>query len=74
MSLREKLYLLLSTGSTQEYLSLHDWKIVDWDVKNQTKLICFPKSQMMHFELFQIDHGLHENSEDLEQLASDEVS
>ena len=26
-----------STGSTQEELSLHNWKIVDWDVKNQIK-------------------------------------
>ena len=28
---------LLSTGSTQEDPSQHDWKIVDWDVKNQIK-------------------------------------
>ena len=28
---------LLSTGSTQENLSRHNWKIVDWDVKNQIK-------------------------------------
>ena len=26
---------LLITGSTQEDLSWHNWKIVDWDVKNQ---------------------------------------
>ena len=26
----------LSTGSTQEGQSQHDWKIVDWDIKNQT--------------------------------------
>ena len=28
---------LLSTGSTQEDPSRHNWKIVDWDVKNQIK-------------------------------------
>ena len=28
---------LLSTGSTQEDLSRHNSKIVDWDVKNQIK-------------------------------------
>ena len=28
---------LLSTGSTQEDPSRHNWKIIDWDVKNQTK-------------------------------------
>ena len=28
---------LLSTGSTQEDRSRHNWKIVDWDVKNQIK-------------------------------------
>ena len=27
---------LLRTGSTQEGPSRHNWKIVDWDVKNQT--------------------------------------
>ena len=27
----------LSTGPTQENLSWHNWKIVDWDVKNQNK-------------------------------------
>ena len=27
----------LSTGSTQEDPSLYNWKIVDWDVKNQIK-------------------------------------
>ena len=27
----------LSNGSTQEDLSLYNWKIVDWDVKNQSK-------------------------------------
>ena len=33
VSLTKTLYLLLSTGSTQEdrKLSWHDWKIVDWD-------------------------------------------
>ena len=28
---------LLSTGSTQEDLFRQNWKIVDWDVKNQIK-------------------------------------
>ena len=33
-----KIYLsLLSTGSTQEDLSQHNWKNVDWDVKNQNQ-------------------------------------
>ena len=31
------LHPLLSTGSTQEDPSQHDWKIVSWDVKNQNK-------------------------------------
>ena len=31
---RQVLYPMLSTGSTQEDPSWHDWKIVDWDVKN----------------------------------------
>ena len=30
-------FLLLSTGSSQENLFRHDWKIVIWNVKNQTK-------------------------------------
>ena len=29
--------LIVSTGSTQEDPSQHDWKNVDWDVKNQIK-------------------------------------
>ena len=33
---------LLSTGSTQKDLSQHNWKIVDWDVKNQIKQNCAP--------------------------------
>ena len=37
MSLRKTLYPLLSTSSTQEALSRHYRKIVDWDVKNQHK-------------------------------------
>ena len=37
MSLSKTLYPLLSTGSTQEDPSQHNWKIVDWDVKNQNK-------------------------------------
>ena len=35
MSLSKTHLFLLSTGSTQEDLSRHNWKIVDWDVKNQ---------------------------------------
>ena len=35
MSLSKTLYPLLSTGSTREDPFQHDWKIVDWDVKNQ---------------------------------------
>ena len=31
------IYCLLSTGSTHEDRSWHNWKIVDWDVKNQIK-------------------------------------
>ena len=30
---------LLSTGSTQDDLSRHNWKVVDWEVKNQIKQI-----------------------------------
>ena len=37
MFLSRTLYPLLSTGSTQEGLSRHDRKIVDWDIKNQNK-------------------------------------
>ena len=29
--------MLLSTGLNQEDLSRYDWKIVDWDIKNQNK-------------------------------------
>ena len=38
MSLSKTLCPLHSTGSTQKYLSQHDCKIFDWDVKNQNKL------------------------------------
>ena len=38
VSLSKTLYPLLSTGSTQG-MSQHDGKIVDWDVKLQTKSI-----------------------------------
>ena len=40
MYLSRTLYPLLGTGSTEEDLSQHDLKIVDWDVKSpntQTK-------------------------------------
>ena len=37
------LYLLHSTGSTQEGPSWHDWKIVDRDVKNQNKQIIWER-------------------------------
>ena len=32
-----QIHSLLSTGSTQEYPSRHNWKSVDWDIKNQIK-------------------------------------
>ena len=35
MSLSKTLYPLLSTGSTLELPSQHDWNIVDWDIKTQ---------------------------------------
>ena len=35
VSLSNTLYPLLSTSSIQEDPSQHDWKIVEWDVKNQ---------------------------------------
>ena len=35
--MKSMVYPLLSTGSTQEDLSRHDWTIVDLDIKNQTK-------------------------------------
>ena len=35
MSLSKTLHPLLSTSSTREDPSQHDWEIVDWDVKNQ---------------------------------------
>ena len=35
LSLSKTHLSLLSTGSTQEDPSRHNWKIVDWDVKNQ---------------------------------------
>ena len=37
VSLNKTHLSLLSTGSTQEDPSLYNWKIVDWDVKNQIK-------------------------------------
>ena len=37
VSLSKTLYPLLSTGSTQEDPYLHYWKIVYFDIKNQTK-------------------------------------
>ena len=39
VSLSKTLYLLFSTGSTQEATYQHDGNIVDWDFKNQTKQI-----------------------------------
>ena len=39
VSLSKTFYHLLRTGSTQENPSRHNWKIVDWDVKNQIKQI-----------------------------------
>ena len=37
VSLSKTHWSLLRTGSTQEDLSWHKWKIVDWDLKNQIK-------------------------------------
>ena len=37
VSFSKILYPVLSTGSTWEELFRHDWKFVDWDVKNQNK-------------------------------------
>ena len=37
MSLSKTLYPLLSTGSTQEDQSRHDWKSLDWDLKNRNQ-------------------------------------
>ena len=37
--LSKALYLLISTGSTQEYMSWHDWKSGNCDVKNHIKQI-----------------------------------
>ena len=37
LSVSETLYPLLSNGSTQEDLSQHGWKNVDWDISNQIK-------------------------------------
>ena len=37
VTFRKTLYPLLSTGSTQEDPSQHDWKNVDWDVKDENK-------------------------------------
>ena len=39
VSLGMTLYPPLSTDSTQENPSWHDWKIVDWEVRNQIKYI-----------------------------------
>ena len=51
MSLSKTLYPQISIGSTQENPSWHDWKIVDWDVKNQTKKPAVPDqlAQDVHF-------------------------
>ena len=37
MSLSKTFYAQLSTGSTEEDLSGHDCKTVDWGVKNQNQ-------------------------------------
>ena len=37
VSLSKTDFSLLSTGSTREDQSRHNWKIVDWDIKNQIK-------------------------------------
>ena len=60
VSLSKTLYLLLSTGSTQEdmKLSQHDWKIVDWDVKHQNEVQnqCDDQNSLM---ILYIDNSLH---------------
>ena len=43
---------LASFGSTQEGLSWHNWKIVDWDVKNQIK-----QNENVFFFYFYITEG-----------------
>ena len=37
MSLSKTQNSLFRIGSTQEDLSRHNWKIIDWDIKNQIK-------------------------------------
>ena len=37
MSLCKTQNALFRIGSTQEDLSRHNWKIIDWDIKNQIK-------------------------------------
>ena len=41
--------LLLSAGSTREDPSLQNWKIVDWDIKNQIKQNNFLKTSSLNF-------------------------
>ena len=36
-ALSKTLYPLISTGTTQEDPSRHDWKNVDWDIKNSNQ-------------------------------------
>ena len=41
--------ILESTGSTQEYLSLYNWKIFDWGLQNQIKL---EQKSMVHYRKY----------------------
>ena len=50
VSLSKTCYPLLSTGSTQEDLSRHDWTIVDWDVKNQIKQTFNVKNHILMYQ------------------------
>ena len=61
VSLSKTLNPLLSTGSTQEDPSQHDWKIVDWDVKNQSKQSNRSKSRG-HVLCIQIDSSTQVNT------------
>ena len=50
MFLSKTHYSPLSTGSTQEDLSQHDYTLVDWDIKNQNKQTNLPLSQQNNWE------------------------
>ena len=63
VSLSKKYLSLLSTASTQEDLSRHYWKFVDWDVKNQIKqthMFCLRKGKNI-FKYTHLSWGLYVN-------------